>query len=97
MEIIKWIEAWYESQCDGDWEHQQGIRIETLDNPGWRVEIDLTDTDFDNLSVEYELIEKSEEDWYGVSVKEARFVGVGDPAKLEVILCTFRQIIEGQR
>ncbi|UCH44768.1 MAG: hypothetical protein JSV11_10785 [Nitrospiraceae bacterium] len=36
------LNRWYINQCNGDWEHQYGIVIETLDNPGWRVKIDLT-------------------------------------------------------
>lgn len=31
------LERWYASQCDDNWEHSYGIRIDTLDNPGWRI------------------------------------------------------------
>ncbi len=44
METLSRLQQWYRHQCDGDWEHGYGIRIETLDNPGWRVTIDLTGT-----------------------------------------------------
>ncbi|WP_201783398.1 Imm53 family immunity protein [Brevibacillus reuszeri] len=27
MEIIKWLENYYSSNCDGDWEHGYGIRV----------------------------------------------------------------------
>jgi hypothetical protein len=37
--LIKWIQQWYVSQCDGDWEHECGIKITTLDNPGWDIKI----------------------------------------------------------
>jgi hypothetical protein len=40
------LQQWCEAQCNGDWEHQYGISIDTLDNPGWRVEIDLNGTPF---------------------------------------------------
>lgn len=33
--IFEWLQKWYKSQCDGDWEHEYGIKIETVDNPGW--------------------------------------------------------------
>ena len=33
------LQHWYESQCDGDWEHEFGVKIGTLDNPGWMVDI----------------------------------------------------------
>ncbi|MFT5930929.1 MAG: hypothetical protein ACI93G_000001, partial [Hyphomonas sp.] len=35
---------WYQSQCDGDWEHSFGLKIESLDNPGWSVHVDLEGT-----------------------------------------------------
>ena len=31
--MMGFLQSWYQSQCDGDWEHEFGIRIETLDNP----------------------------------------------------------------
>ncbi len=43
-EGIAFIEAWYVSHCDGEWEHEFGIRIATIDNPGWHLEIDIVDT-----------------------------------------------------
>lgn len=39
--------SWYASHCDGDWEHSYGVRIDTLDNPGWTVEIDLARTELE--------------------------------------------------
>ena len=38
------LEEWYARQCNGDWEHHYGVRVETIDNPGWRVRIDLAET-----------------------------------------------------
>lgn len=34
-EALERLEEWFENNCDGDREHGAGIRIETLDNPGW--------------------------------------------------------------
>ena len=39
MDALNWINGWFQSNCDGDWEHGFGITIETLDNPGWCVKI----------------------------------------------------------
>ena len=41
---LRRLQTWYRAQCDGDWEHEGGIEIGTLDNPGWRLKVDLTDT-----------------------------------------------------
>lgn len=35
------LEKWFAANCDGDWEHQGGQTIKTLDNPGWTVRLDL--------------------------------------------------------
>src|SRR5664280_3839686 len=47
MNELQQLQGWYESQCDGDWEHTYGLRIETLDNPGWSLTVDLEDTDLE--------------------------------------------------
>lgn len=47
MREIEELQAWYLAQCDGEWEHQFGVRIETLDNPGWIAAIDLARTDLE--------------------------------------------------
>ena len=35
---------WYSDNCNGEWEHQYGIEIVTLDNPGWSFNVDLAET-----------------------------------------------------
>jgi hypothetical protein len=42
---IVWLMQWYSAQCNGEWEHAYGVVIETLDNPGWLLKIDLSYTD----------------------------------------------------
>lgn len=37
--ILDRIQQWYASRCNGEWEHQGGLSIETTDNPGWSVTI----------------------------------------------------------
>src|SRR4051812_33664431 len=38
--LLQW---WYLAQCNDAWEHF-GVGIGTLDNPGWSVRVELTDT-----------------------------------------------------
>jgi hypothetical protein len=35
------VQSWLFSQCDGDYEHSFGVRISTLDKPGWTVWINV--------------------------------------------------------
>jgi hypothetical protein len=44
MTELDWLMSWYEAQCDGEWEHRYGVQIESLDNPGWLLKIDLHGT-----------------------------------------------------
>lgn len=43
-DLMKRLQDWYASQCNGDWEHTYGISLSTLDNPGWSLKVDLTNT-----------------------------------------------------
>jgi hypothetical protein len=44
MNAIAEIQKWFHLQYDGNWEHHHGITIETCDNPGWLIAINLKDT-----------------------------------------------------
>jgi len=41
---LTWLQGCYMSNCNGDWEHLYGVRIETLDNPGWTLRVELAGT-----------------------------------------------------
>lgn len=94
MEILNWIEKWFLSQCDGGWEHSYSIKIESLDNPGWGLTIDIAETVLHNLIIPYKLIENSANDWYGIKVENQVFEAYGDPMKLEFLLLEFKKIAE---
>ena len=91
MNILSWLEEWYSSNCDADWEHFYGVKIETLDNPGWSVKIDLMDTPFENRVFEEYEIDNGDYDWIRCWVKDHIFYGVGDSHKLEMIIKKFKE------
>jgi hypothetical protein len=95
MNDIIWLQDWYSKQCNGDWEHTYKILITTLDNPGWRVEIDLENTVYESLSIKHKTKDSSETDWYTIEIKDKKFIGNGDPTKLETIIKEFRELILG--
>ena len=43
-ENLIWLMRWYLAECNDDWEHSYGVKIDTLDNPGWTIKIDLRET-----------------------------------------------------
>ena len=87
------LQDWYLNQCDGDWEHDYGIKIETLDNPGWMVVVDLTGTACADLSVDQQLLQRSETDWISTEITERKFVGAGGSHNLIEILDRFFSLI----
>lgn len=92
--VLKRLQAWYLRQCDGDWEHSYGVEIDTLDNPGWVVAIDLSETEWSDTKIERCRIENADHDWMQFEVSESRFLGSGSPMRLEDIVEAFLGIVE---
>lgn len=78
--------SWYASQCNGQWEHEFGIKIETVDNPGWSVEVDLAHTDLEAAVLDRQFVEVSERQWHSTEISDKKFHGACDPDNLEIVL-----------
>ncbi len=90
MNVIERFQNWYKSNCEGDRELIEGIRIYTIDNPGWSIEINLIATnleskDFKEIKSNYE----DDLDWYRCWVEDKKWRGVGSPQHLETLLKIF--------
>lgn len=92
--MINWLQQWYINNCDGDWEHENGIHIETLDNPGWSITIDLNGTELEGIEIPYTLTEESDEIWIGYSIANNIFKGVGSAGELNNLIEIFKAISE---
>lgn len=93
MSVIEQIQAWYASQCNGDWEHQNGVSIDTLDNPGWSVSINLAGTELEGAMIPPYRQDSGEDDWVFCEIKDRTFIGNGDPSKLVFILDMFTSLL----
>ena len=89
MDVLADVQRWYNAQCDGDWEHSFGLSIQTLDNPGWSVTIDLTDTLLENQPFEPISLDDERGAWLTCCVGGSAFRGMGDPSQLSRILEVF--------
>ncbi len=95
MNTLTKLQDWYFSQCDEDWEHSYGVKIETLDNPGWTLTIDLTDTELSGKAFsthQYGTGDDSEtsgNEWLHCKVESDKFVASGGPSKLEEMINVF--------
>lgn len=92
--ILNWLMDWYESNCDGFWEHMYGVKIDTLDNPGWAIQIDLTDTLLEDKKFEKIQIDNGDDDWIICRIENNIFRGDGDTHKLIKILEIFKNWVE---
>lgn len=93
---LEWLMSWYQSRCDGDWEHQHGVRIGTLDNPGWTLDVDLAETPYAGRSLPRKMIERSEDDWVSVEVTGDCFRADGGPGNLSEMIEMFAAFVEGR-
>lgn len=96
MNSIKWLEDWYLSQCDGDWEHKYGVKIGTLDNPGWYIFINLQNTFLENKHFESLVLERGANDWIHCKLNEGSFEGFGGPSNLEETITIFKNWVESE-
>jgi len=90
MNALQQLQGWYFAQCNGDWEHRYGVTISTLDNPGWTLEVDLTNTclsekPFATLTNDSD----HSQNWIHCSIRDGKFVGACGPRKLEAVIEIF--------
>jgi hypothetical protein len=89
-----WLLNWHASQCDGDWKHVNGVRIRTLDNPGWRFTVSLADTVCENEDFQEFTIDRTETDWVYCFLRHQRFEGACGLYNLPEVLRIFREWAE---
>ena len=89
------LQAWYQEHCNGEWENDRGVSIESTDNPGWWVKIDLSGTELESKS--FTEVTRGKTDTHDPEPPWMRcyigadhvFHGAGDPTTLLEILNTF--------
>lgn len=97
MNVIKEIESWYLENCDGEWEHGGGFRIENIDNPGWLVNCDIEATYLEDKEfTKFFFQRKVDDDWILCKVENNIFKGRGGPKNFEEILTVFLDWANGR-
>lgn len=90
-DLFHWIERWYASQCDGEWEHQNGIEIRSLDNPGWRLSFDVGDE-----AVAFRPVERArstQHDWLHAWLEDGRLNVACGPRALRDAISLIREAL----
>jgi hypothetical protein len=95
MSTLTRLQAWYERQCNGVWEHSSGVRIDSCDNPGWWVKINILDTPLQDCAFT-EVADGIDSQrfalgprWLNCRVEDDMWHGAGDETKLEHVLEIF--------
>jgi immunity protein 53 of polymorphic toxin system len=88
------VVRWYRAQCNGDWEHQNGIKLITLDNPGWSLDVNLTDTSAAGKALRKTTVERKQDDWIFYEAEATLFRGRCGPGNLAELLTVFLEFVE---
>lgn len=95
MNTFARLQTWYLAQCNGEWEHSYGVTIQSCDNPGWWVTINLIGTHLHKREFS-EIAEGVDEQrfalgsrWLSCYTENGTWHGSGDETKLERILEVF--------
>jgi hypothetical protein len=93
LEALQQLQAWFAKRCDGEWEHDHGISVQSTDNPGWWVKISLSGTPlaskpFDEVR-RGDLSMDPQPPWLRCYVEDGTFNGAGDVTTLGEILTIF--------
>lgn len=89
---------WFESKCDGDWEHQHGFSITTLDNPGLSLEVDLEGTELVDVHFETRVFDNGPDDWLSCQKSlGSPFLGCSSPKRFGEVIHCFLNWVESQK
>lgn len=91
---LSWLQDFYATLCDGDWEHSYGCDIGNIDNPGWMLKFDFTDTEYETATFGCVRIERSETDWLDCRKEGAIFASAGGVKNLWEMISMLRQFVE---
>jgi hypothetical protein len=93
-DLLSRLEGWYISQCNGVWEHEERIKLSTVDNPGWTLEVNLVETEWANRAFSRMQIDRSEHNWLHCWVEAEKFFAAGGPLNLREMIETFLWFVD---
>ena len=89
-DVLRELQSWYGEQCNGIWEHQYGVSISNIDNPGWIFEVDLSDTILLEKKFESVVMNNNESgEWYNCQKYANKFIANCSPYELIVVIKIF--------
>lgn len=88
---ITQLQHWYFSNCNGDWEHEYGVAIDTLDNPGWSLKVELTGTPCEGRDLARSTVgdQDTDDSWHVRWVADNEYNAAGGALMLDTMIDDF--------
>jgi hypothetical protein len=92
-----WLQSFFQSCCDGSWEHDYGCTMESGSAPGWRMTFDLNGTPYEGA-----LLDELEDhlgpiSWMRCKIEGGRYIADCSPKRLAECIEILRDVVEGRR
>lgn len=91
---IDWLTKFFAYHCDGAWEHEFGMSLDSLAIPGWGLVVDLRGTVLEGTGVNRNSLKetsKSEHDFIEAFLEDDEFHATCGPFNLDAMLGVFRE------
>ena len=88
-DALQALQRWYVAQCNGDWEHSLGVKIDTLDNPGWSLHVDLSGTPLAGRPFQSVSRLDHPSEWLDCKRADTQFQAAGGPLMLAELIHVF--------
>jgi len=96
-EAFDWLQRFFLSNCDGEWEHTYGCKIDTMSDPGWIFHFDLNGTPYADKTLELLEDRTSSMIWTRCEIKNGVFEAQCGPRQLRDCIDLLRDVVEGRR
>lgn len=92
MGLLNWLQDWYIQECiiNNNYNSDEIINIDTIDNPGWHIRINLKGIKSTRKILDEINVDNGDDDWVFIKMNSGVFEGVGDKNKLVYILQFFK-------
>lgn len=92
---LDWFCGWVAKHCDDEWEHGYPVILDTYDNPGWRLRVNLENSAMRSRQV-LPLVDglPGDDRWFSCRIDGGMFHGACDLAQLPRLLKVFREWAE---
>ena len=95
---LAWLQQFYLSFCNDDWEHGYGCEIANVDNPGWSFKFELADTVYEEIDGPNVAkgVDQAEDgpDWIFLKKEGSVVSGACGPLKLDDLIGEFRAWVD---